>query len=120
LFLKWIKLKNSNLEVDKVYAILEIGGRQYKVSQEDIIEVNKIEQEDNSSVTLDKVLMVANGEDIKVGQPYVEGASVEAEVMAQTKAPKLIVYKYLRRKDSHKKTGHRQKLTKLLIKKINN
>ena len=103
-----------------MYAILEIGGRQYKVAQEDVIEVNKIEQEDKSSLTLDKILMVANGEDIKVGQPYVEGASVEAEVMAQTKAPKVVVYKYLRRKDSHKKTGHRQKLTRLLIKKINN
>ncbi|MFH1061329.1 MAG: 50S ribosomal protein L21 [Candidatus Omnitrophota bacterium] len=103
-----------------MYAILEIGGKQYKVAQDDIIEVNKIEQDDNSSVTLDKVILVADGENIKVGQPYVAGANVEAEVLAQTKAPKVIIYKYLRRKDSHKKTGHRQKLTKLLIKKINN
>lgn len=103
-----------------MYAILEIGGKQYKVAQEDIIEVNKIEQDDNSSITFDKVLLVADGENVKVGQPYVQGANVEAEVLVQTKASKVIIYKYLRRKDSHKKTGHRQKLTKLLIKKINN
>ena len=103
-----------------MYAILEVGGKQYKVAQNDVIEVNKIEQESKSKITFDKVLMVADGEDIKVGQPYVEGAKVEAEVVEQTKGEKLVVYKYLRRKDSHKKTGHRQQLTKLLITKINN
>jgi large subunit ribosomal protein L21 len=103
-----------------VYAILEIGGKQYKVAQKDIIEVNKIDQEPKSSVTFDKVLLVGSGEDVKIGQPYVKGAKVEAEVVSQTKGDKVVVYKYLRRKDSHKKTGHRQKLTKLLITKIDN
>lgn len=102
-----------------MYAILEVGGKQYKVAPKDVIEVNKLEEEAKSKITLDKVLLLADGKKVEIGQPYVKGAKVEAEVVEQTKGKKLVVYKYLRRKDAHKKTGHRQKLTKLLIKKIN-
>jgi len=102
-----------------VYAILEIGGKQYKVAPKDVIEVNKLDEEAKSKITLDKVMLLVDGKKVEIGQPYVEGANVEAEVVEQTKGKKLIVYKYLRRKDSHKKTGHRQRLTKLLIKNIN-
>ena len=102
-----------------MYAILEVGGKQYKVAPEDVIEVNKLDAEVKSKITLDKVLLLADDKNVEIGQPYVEGAKVEAEVVEETKGKKLIVYKYLRRKDAHKKTGHRQKLTKLLIKKIN-
>lgn len=103
-----------------MYAILELGGKQYKVAPKDVIEVNKLNVEQKAQITLDKVLLVADGKKVEIGQPYVKGASVEAEVLQDTKGKKVIVYKYLRRKDSHKKTGHRQKLTKVLIKKINN
>ena len=102
-----------------MYAILEIGGKQYKVAPKDVIEVNKLDEEAKSKITLDKVMLLVDGKKVEIGQPYVEGANVEAEVVEQTKGKKLIVYKYLRRKDSHKKTGHRQRLTKLLIKNIN-
>ncbi len=102
-----------------MYAILEIGGNQYKVAPKDVIEVNKLDEEVKSTITLDKVLLLADGKKVEIGHPYVEGAKVEAEVVEETKGKKLVVYKYLRRKDAHKKTGHRQKLTKLLIKKIN-
>jgi len=102
-----------------VYAILKIGGKQYKVAAKDVIEVNKLKAEKDEKLTLDKVLLVGGGKKIEVGKPYVDGASVEAEVIGHTKAKKVLIYKYLRRKDAHKKTGHRQELTKLLIKKIN-
>ncbi len=102
-----------------MYAILELGGKQYKVAPKDVIEVNKLETEANEMMTFDKVLLVADGKKITIGQPYVKGATVEADVVAQVKAPKVIVFHYRRRKDSHKKTGHRQQLTQLKIKKIN-
>lgn len=102
-----------------MYAILEIGGKQYRVFAKDEILVNSLKKKQNSKVNLDKVLLISDGKKVEIGQPYIKGASVEAEVIDQTKGKKLVIYKYLRRKDSHKKTGHRQKLTKLLIKKIN-
>ncbi|MCG2711537.1 MAG: 50S ribosomal protein L21 [Candidatus Omnitrophica bacterium] len=102
-----------------MYAILEVGGKQYKVAPKDVIEVNKLDVVAKSKITLDKILLVADDKKVEIGQPYIEGAKVEAEVIEQTKGKKLVVYKYLRRKNSHKKTGHRQKLTKLLIKNIN-
>jgi len=102
-----------------VYAIVEFGGKQHKVAPKDIIEVNRLNKEPEKKVTFDKVLLISDGKKVEIGQPYVEGASVEAEVISQVKARKVIIFKYLRRKDSHKKTGHRQKLTKLLITKIN-
>jgi len=102
-----------------VYAIVELSGKQYKVGPEDVIEVNQMELNDQKKVVLDKVLLISDGSKVDIGQPYVEGASVDAEVVDHVKADKVTIFKYLRRKDSHKKTGHRQKLTKLLIKKIN-
>ena len=103
-----------------MYAILEIGGKQYKVEPKDVIEVNKLDEEPKSKINFDKVLLIADAKKVEIGQPYVKGAKVEAEVVDQIKGKKVLIYKYLRRKDSHKKTGHRQKLTKLLIKKISN
>ena len=102
-----------------MYAILEVGGKQYKVVAKDEIVVNSLDKKQKDKVTLDKVLLIGDGKKIEIGQPFIRGASVEAEVVDQVKGKKVVIYKYLRRKDSHKKTGHRQKLTKLLIKKIN-
>ena len=102
-----------------MYAIIETGGKQYKVSEGDFIFVEKLDVEAGETVTVDKVLVVADGEDIKVGAPYVDGASVTADVVKNGKDKKIIVYKYKPKKGYHKKQGHRQPYTKLEIKKIN-
>ncbi len=102
-----------------MYAIIETGGKQYKVAEGDFVFVEKLDVEEGAAVTLDKVLVVANGEDIKVGAPYVDGAAVEAVAVKNGKEKKIIVYKYKAKKGYHKKQGHRQPYTKLEIKKIN-
>ena len=101
-----------------MYAILELGGKQYKVSPDDVIEVNLLKQQKGETIKLENVLLYADGKKVDIGQPYVKGAIVEAEVLDQTKGKKVCIFKYRRRQDSHKKTGHRQKLTKLLIKNV--
>ena len=102
-----------------MYAIIETGGKQYKVSEGDFIFVEKLDVEAGETVTVDKVLVVANGEDVKVGAPYVDGASVTADVVKNGKDKKIIVYKYKPKKGYHKKQGHRQPYTKVKIEKIN-
>lgn len=102
-----------------MYAIIETGGKQYKVSEGDFVFVEKLDVETGSDVTIDKVLVVANGDDVKVGAPYVEGATVTASAVKNGKEKKIIVYKYKPKKGYHKKQGHRQPYTKLEIKKIN-
>ena len=102
-----------------MYAIIETGGKQYKDAEGDFVFVEKLDVEEGAAVTLDKVLVVANGEDIKVGAPYVDGAAVEAVAVKNGKEKKIIVYKYKAKKGYHKKQGHRQPYTKLEIKKIN-
>ncbi len=102
-----------------MYAIIETGGKQYKVAEGDVIFVEKLDVEEGAAVTIDKVLVVANDADIKVGAPYVEGASVAATAVKNGKEKKIIVYKYKAKKGYHKKQGHRQPYTKLEITKIN-
>ncbi len=102
-----------------MYAVIETGGKQYKVSEGDVIFVEKLDVEAGSTVTIDKVLVVADGEDVKVGAPYVDGASVTASAIKNGKEKKIIVYKYKPKKGYHKKQGHRQPYTKLEITKIN-
>lgn len=102
-----------------MYAVIETGGKQYKVSEGDVIFVEKLDVEAGSTVNIDKVLVVADNGDIKVGAPYVDGASVEASAVKNGKDKKIIVYKYKPKKGYHKKQGHRQPYTKLEIKKIN-
>ena len=101
-----------------MYAIIETGGKQYKVEQGDVVFVEKLGVEEGETVTFDKVLVVG-GDDIKVGTPYVDGASVEASVVKNGKDKKIIVYKYKSKKGYHKKQGHRQPYTKVEIKAIN-
>ncbi|MBO5955260.1 MAG: 50S ribosomal protein L21 [Clostridia bacterium] len=102
-----------------MYAIIETGGKQYKVAEGDVIFVEKLDVEEGAAVTIDKVLVVADGADIKVGAPFVEGANVEATALKNGKEKKVIVYKYKAKKGYHKKQGHRQPYTKLEITKIN-
>jgi large subunit ribosomal protein L21 len=101
-----------------MYAVIELGGKQQLVSVGDKITVEKQEIEDGQKLVVENVLLTVDDDKIKVGSPYVNGASVEAKVLKQTKGPKLVAFKYRRRKASHTKKGHRQKLTELEIVKI--
>ena len=102
-----------------MYAIIETGGKQYKVSEGDIITVEKLAVEAGSEYKFDKVLVLAKEGDIKVGAPFVEGAAVTASVIGDGKAKKVVVYKYKRKTGYHKKNGHRQQYTAVKIDKIN-
>lgn len=101
-----------------MYAVLTTGGKQYRVQEGDVIYVEKLNAEVDSTVELTEVLAVSNGETLKVGAPVVEGAKVVAKVVAQGKAKKVTVFKYKPKKDYRKKAGHRQPYTKLVIEKI--
>ena len=96
-------------------AVIETGGKQYRVEEGSVIYVEKIDAEPGKTYTFDKVVMT----DSKVGTPYIKGATVEAKVEKHGKQKKIIVFKYLPKKSSHKKQGHRQPYTKLTITKIN-
>ena len=100
-----------------MYAIIATGGKQYKVSEGDIIRVEKLDAEDGAAITFDQVLAVS-GDDLKVGSD-VASASVTATVMKQGKDKKIIVYKYKRKTGYHNKNGHRQAYTQVKIDKIN-
>ena len=102
-----------------MYAIIETGGKQYKVSEGDFVFVEKLDVEAGSDVTIDKVLVVANGDDVKVGAPYVEGASVEATVLKNGKSKKVTVFTYKSKKNEKRKMGHRQPYTQVRIDSIN-
>jgi len=101
-----------------VYAIVQTGGKQYRVSPQDIIRVEKLPGELGDEVVLDQVLMVAAGDEIQVGQPRVEGVSVVAQIIRQGKGKKVLVFKMKRRKGFRRKRGHRQLYTALQIKEI--
>lgn len=102
-----------------MYAVIETGGKQYKVSEGDVIYIEKLEVEAGADVTFDKVLLIGEGKDVKVGVPAVDGASVSGKVIKNDKAKKIVVYKYKPKKGYHKKQGHRQPYTKVEISKIN-
>ena len=101
-----------------MYAIIATGGKQYKVSEGDIITIEKLGVEAGQEVTFDEVLAVS-GDELKVGNPTVEGASVTASVVKEGRGKKVIVYKYKRKTGYHKKNGHRQAFTQVKIEKIN-
>ena len=101
-----------------MYAIIETGGKQYKVAEGDVIKVEKLAVEEGQEYSFDKVLVVAKDSDVTVGAPYVAGAKVSASVLGEGKAKKVIVCKYKSKKGFHKKKGHRQPFTELQIKAI--
>ena len=101
-----------------MYAIIETGGKQYKVAEGDVIKVEKLAVEEGQEYSFDKVLVVAKDSDVTVGAPYVSGAKVSASVLGEGKAKKVIVYKYKSKKGFHKKKGHRQPFTELQINAI--
>lgn len=101
-----------------MYAIVESGGKQYRIEPDWKIAVEKIDAKQGDEITLDKVLLVG-GDECKIGSPYLEGATVKAEVLEQIRGKKVIVFKRRRRKDSKCKHGHRQDYTMLLVREIN-
>ena len=101
-----------------MYAIIETGGKQVKVEEGQSIYVEKVNVEEGGIVTFDKVLFVG-GEDVKVGSPVVEGATVTGKVEKHGKQKKIIVFKYKAKKNYRKKQGHRQPYTKVVIESIN-
>lgn len=101
-----------------MFAIVETGGKQYQVEEGRYLKVELLDGEKDSKVTFDKVVMIANGKKSKVGQPYVEGASVEGVIMVNDKDKKIIVYKQRPKKGYRRKQGHRQQFSKVMINKI--
>lgn len=101
-----------------MYAVVQIGNSQYKVAEGDTINTHRLSEELGKKVTFDKVVLVAKDKDIRVGQPYVKGAKVTAEVIDHVKGKKVTTLKYLSTKDSSRKSGNRAKLTALNITKI--
>lgn len=101
-----------------MYAIVKIGGHQYKVAEDQTIYVNRLSSDDEK-ITLDEVLLVKDGEGtVSIGTPFVEGAKVEAKIVEHLKADKVMVFKKKRRKGYRVKNGHRQAITQLQIEKI--
>ena len=101
-----------------MFAVIETGGKQYKVNEGDIIFVEKLDVNEGETVTFDKVMALSTGDDFKVGAPTVEGAKVEANVVKNGKGKKIYILKYKSKKNEKKKMGHRQPYTKVQITKI--
>lgn len=101
-----------------MYAVIKTGGKQQRVSEGDVVTIEKINGAKGDTVVFDQVLMVGKDEDVRIGRPVVEGASVTGEIVRQTKGDKIVVFKMKKRKGYHKKIGHRQELTSMKIKAI--
>ena len=101
-----------------MYAVIDACGRQYKVAEGDLVFVEKLEAKEGDKVTFDQVLLVSDNGKAKVGNPTIKGAKVEATVVKQGKAKKIVVFKYKAKKNERKKQGHRQPYTQVKIEKI--
>ncbi len=102
-----------------MYAIIKTGGKQYKVSEGDVVYIEKLEAEEGASVKFDEVLAVGEGAELKYGAPFVSGADVTAKVLKNGKAKKVLIFKYKPKKGYRRRQGHRQPYTKVQIEKIN-
>ena len=101
-----------------MYAVVKTGGKQYKVRPGQMVRVEKLEGAVGDTVALSDVLLIGGGDSVQIGRPQVEGASVQAQIVEQGRAKKIIVFKKKRRKGYHKKQGHRQYYTQLRINEI--
>jgi len=101
-----------------MYAVVATGGKQYKVEEGDILRVEKLAGDVGSEIAFDKVLIFSDGENVKIGQPDVDGVTVRGQIVAQGKSKKIIVFKYKRRKRYRRKQGHRQPFTAVRIDRI--
>ena len=109
---------NSGARFRNMYAIIQTGGKQYRVSQGDVVKFEKLEGSKGETVSFDQVLLVSGDSDVRIGTPFVDGAKVVGEIISQVKGDKIFVFKKKRRKGYTKKTGHRQNLTSLRITEI--
>jgi large subunit ribosomal protein L21 len=98
-----------------MYAVIETGGKQYRVTEGQTLRVEKLGADVGANIDMDKVLMVANGDDIKIGKPYVDGGKVTATIKSHGRGEKVRIVKFRRRKHSRKTQGHRQSYTELEI-----
>ncbi len=101
-----------------MYAVIETGGKQYKVAKNDIIAVEKLKVKDGGEVKLSSVLLAKDGNSVQVGNPYVKGAHVVLESLGLSRMGKVVAFKYKKRKSEKKKIGHRQNMTMLKVKEI--
>jgi large subunit ribosomal protein L21 len=109
----------GKMQGSKMYAVIKTGGKQYRVAANDVLEIEKIDGADGTDITFDQVFMIGTeGSGAQVGTPTIAGAKVIAELVNQTRGPKLINFKKRRRKNSRRKKGHRQDLTTIRIKSI--
>ncbi|MEQ8409076.1 MAG: 50S ribosomal protein L21 [Gammaproteobacteria bacterium] len=98
-----------------MYAVIESGGKQHRVEKGEVLKLEKLEAATGEEVKFDKILLVGEGESVKIGTPYVEGSEVTAEVLQQARADKVTIIKFNRRKHSRKQQGHRQYFTEVKI-----
>ncbi len=101
-----------------MYAVIETGGKQYRVQEGDVVFVEKLDVAEGEVINFDNVLLLSNEGNLNAGKPYVEGAKVEGTVLEQGKSKKIIVFKYKAKKNERNKKGHRQPFTKVKIDKI--
>ncbi|MEA2786990.1 MAG: large subunit ribosomal protein [Candidatus Eremiobacteraeota bacterium] len=101
-----------------MYAIVETGGKQFRVSEGDVIRTDLIETEVGSSVTFDRIVLASNGDDVSIGSPLVSGATVTGTVLRQAKDKKILVFRYKSKKRVRKLNGHRQRFAEIRIDKI--
>jgi len=106
------------LSLPLMYAIIRTGGKQYKVSEGEQLDVELLDVEAGQTATISDVLLIANASEVKVGKPTVAGASVTLEILDEVKADKVVAFKYRRREGYHRKVGHRQKLNRVKVTKI--
>ena len=99
-------------------AIVEIGGKQFAVKENDLIEVDRIDAEKGQEIVINQILAIGDGVNLKIGKPFVENATVKAEVIEHKRGDKIVVFKFKRRKGYRRKQGHRQELTKIKISSI--
>jgi large subunit ribosomal protein L21 len=102
-----------------MYAVVKTGGKQYRVAQGDVLKVEKLEGNEGDSIELNNVLMIADGDDLKIGTPVLDGGKVTATIKSHGRGKKIEIMKFRRRKHHQKKTGHRQSYTELEITGIN-
>jgi len=102
-----------------MFAVIQTGGKQYKVSKGDQLDVELFDAEENKPAVFNEVLLIGNGDEVTVGKPLIEGASVSADVIGEIKDKKVIAFQFRRRKGSHRTVGHRQRKIRLKINSIN-
>ncbi len=112
---KLLSVRSKEFLEKVMYAVIKTGGKQYRVTNGDTIKVEKIDIEEGSNIDIDQVLMVTDGDDVKVGAPFVEGGKVLATVMKHGRGKKIKIVKFRRRKHSRTQMGHRQWYTELQI-----